>query len=61
MTSDDWVAGIADDVRRLALAGVSDGVLQAFIDARRRGDTELGVCAAEIRQERHWPPWTAGR
>ena len=43
MTSEDWVVGIAEDVRRLALAGVSDEVLQAFIDARRRGDTELAA------------------
>jgi hypothetical protein len=43
MTSEDWMVGIADDVRRLALAGVSEEVLQAFIDARRRGDTELAA------------------
>ncbi|MBS0304129.1 MAG: hypothetical protein JSR43_01930 [Proteobacteria bacterium] len=55
MTSDDWVAGIADEVRRLALAGVSDGVLQAFIDARRRGDTELAASLLSLAAHRSPP------
>lgn len=55
MTSDDWVTGIADDVRRLALAGVSDGVLQAFIDARRLGDTELAASLLRLAAHRFLP------
>ena len=40
MASEDLESTLANDVRRMALAGASDDVLQAFIDCRRRGDTD---------------------
>jgi hypothetical protein len=41
MTSDVRKVVIEDDLRRMALAGATDDELQSFVDARRRGDTEL--------------------
>jgi hypothetical protein len=40
MASDDLESSVVSDVRRMALAGASDDVLQAFIDSRRRGNTD---------------------
>lgn len=40
MASDDLESSVVSDVRRMALAGAPDDVLQAFIDSRRRGDTD---------------------
>ena len=41
MAADDWSGSVEDELRRMAMAGASDDVLQQFITARRRGDTEL--------------------
>jgi hypothetical protein len=51
MTSDAWRIGIEDDLRRMALAGATDEELQSFIDARRRGNTELANRLLSLRHE----------
>lgn len=40
---DAWPTGLSDELRRMAMAGAPDAVLQSFIDARRRGDADLAT------------------
>lgn len=56
MASDDWVASIANDVRRMGLAGTSEDVLQAFIDSRRRGDNERAESILSLSLQQVHPP-----
>ena len=49
------MAGIEADLRRMALAGASDDVLQSFVDARRRGDADLADRLLTLTQEPFGP------
>jgi hypothetical protein len=49
------MAGIEADLRRMALAGASDDVLQSFVDARRRGDTDLADRLLALTQDPFGP------
>ena len=56
MASEDLESTLANDVRRMALAGASDKVLQAFIDCRRRGDTDYAERILNQTQQQSRPP-----
>ena len=56
MASEDFESTLANDVRRMALAGASDEVLQAFIDCRRRGDTDHAERVLNQSQQQSRPP-----
>jgi hypothetical protein len=56
MTSEDFESSLANEVRRMAMAGVSDDVLREFIDARRRGDTDHAECMLKQAQQQSRPP-----
>lgn len=56
MGFDDIDSSVVNGVRRMALAGATDDMLQAFIDSWRRGDSDHAECMLKQAQQQNRPP-----